>query len=79
MIPRGPRPSRGKVLEPSGSRRCTKTWAMPNQRMYETDPLICLECGGVRTVVALVEPPQADVIESILRHCGLCVPPRPGN
>jgi hypothetical protein len=26
-------------------------------------------------VVAFIEPPQADVIEKILRHCGLWNPP----
>jgi len=29
------------------------------------------ECGGQIQVVSFVEPPQADVIEAILSHCGL--------
>ena len=45
LIPWGPRPSRGKVLEPSASRRCTQTWAMLIKRLYEIDPLACPECG----------------------------------
>ncbi len=27
--------------------------------------------GGQMKVVAIIEPPQAEVIEKILRHCGL--------
>jgi hypothetical protein len=29
------------------------------------------KCGGRMEVVAFIEPPQQDVIEKILRHCGL--------
>ena len=41
------------------------------KRVYEVDPLVCAKCGGTMKVVAFIEPPQADVIEKILRHCGL--------
>ena len=41
------------------------------KRVYEVDPLSCPECGGQMAVVAFIEPPQADVIEKILSHCGL--------
>lgn len=41
------------------------------KRVYEVDPLCCPECGGQMKVVAFIEPPQADVIEEILKHCGL--------
>ena len=49
------------------------------KRVYEVDPLACPHCGGMMKVVAFIEPPQADVIEKILRHCGLWHPstPRP--
>jgi hypothetical protein len=47
------------------------------KRVYEFDPLACPECGGVMKVVAFIEPPQADVIEKILRHCGLWPPSSP--
>ena len=40
------------------------------KRVYEIDPLACSECGGAMKVVAFLEPPQADVIEKILQHCG---------
>ena len=41
------------------------------KRIYEVDPLSCPECGGQMKVVSFMEPPQADVIEAILKHCGL--------
>ncbi len=41
------------------------------KRVYEIDPLACPNCGGTMKVVAFLERPQADVIEKILRHCGL--------
>ena len=61
---------------PSGSRQ---SWAMLVKRVYEIDPLSCPECGGQMAVVAFIEPPQEDVIEKILRHCGLwpCSAARP--
>jgi len=37
----------------------------------EVDPLCCPECGGQMKVVSFIEPPQADLIEEILKHCGL--------
>ena len=41
------------------------------KRVYEVDPLSCTECGSQMQVVSFIEPPQADVIEKILKHCGL--------
>ena len=41
------------------------------KRVYEVDALACPQCGGRMKVVAFIEPPQTDVIEKILRHCGL--------
>ena len=41
------------------------------KRAYEFDPLCCPKCQAEMKVVAFLEPPQADVIEKILRHCGL--------
>ena len=52
----------------TGSRQ---SWAMLIKRVYEVDPLCCPECGGQMQVVSFIEPPQADVIEAILKHCGL--------
>ena len=47
------------------------------KRVYEVDPLSCPECGGQMKVVSFIEPPQADVIEAILKHCGLWQPRSP--
>ncbi|MCP4591912.1 MAG: hypothetical protein GY842_14350, partial [bacterium] len=41
------------------------------KRVYEVDPLECPHCGGQMKVVSFIERCQADVIERILRHCGL--------
>jgi len=51
--------------------RASQTWAMLIKRVYEVDPLLCPKCGGEMKVVAFIEPPQAEVIERILKHCGL--------
>jgi hypothetical protein len=47
------------------------TWAMLIKRVYEVDPLACPCCGGQMKIVSFIERCQADVIERILRHCGL--------
>jgi len=51
--------------------RSSQSWAVLIKRVYEVDPLSCQECGSQMRVVAFIEPPQRDVIEEILRHCGL--------
>ena len=51
--------------------RSSQTWAMLIKRVYEVDPLCCPQCGGEMKVVAFLEPPQREVIEKILLHCGL--------
>jgi hypothetical protein len=61
--------------DPPPPNRASQTWAMLIKRVYEMDPLECPNCGGQMKVVAFIEPPQADVIEKILRHCGLWNPP----
>ena len=57
--------------------RSSQTWAMLIKRVYEVDPLACPKCGGLMKVVAFIEPPQGEVIERILRHCGLWCPSAP--
>ena len=47
------------------------------KQVYEFDPLACPRCGGAMKVIAFIEPPQGDVIEKILRHCGLWHPSAP--
>jgi len=53
------------------STRCRQTWAMLIQRVYEVAPLSGPHWGGEMKVVTFLEPPQAEVIEKILRDCGL--------
>ena len=61
----------GEAPEVPTPSRSSQTWAMLIKRVYEIDPLACPQCGGQMTVIAFIEPPQGDVIEKILRHCGL--------
>ena len=64
--------SSASVGEEQASSSCShQSWAMLIKRVYEADPLTCPQCGGQMEVVTFIEPPQADVIERILRHCGL--------
>ena len=41
------------------------------KRVYEVDLLACPKWGQSMTVVSFIEPPQAEVIKKILKHCGL--------
>jgi hypothetical protein len=61
------------TLAPSPS----ATWAMLIKRVFEVNPLACPQCGGEMKVIAFIEPPQGEVIEKILRHCGLWQPAKP--
>jgi hypothetical protein len=72
QVEKAGKPSGGD--DPSGAAptRCTKTWAMLIKRVYEVDPLSCPRCGSEMAVVAFIDPPQSEVIEKILHHCGLC-------
>ena len=47
------------------------TWAMLIKRVYEVDPLECPKCGGTMKIISFIERGQQDVVERILRHCGL--------
>jgi hypothetical protein len=59
------------LSSPDPPRRASPTWAMLIQKVYEVDPLTCPDCGGTMKVIAFIDPPQEEVIEKILRHCGL--------
>ena len=41
------------------------------KQVYEADPLLCPKCGSEMKIIALIERHQTEVIENILRHCGL--------
>ncbi len=59
---------RGRVPIAGTARRVLRT--IGTRPLFRT-PLCCPECGGQMKVVSFIEPPQADVIEAILKHCGL--------
>jgi len=65
------KPSGGDDASGAAASRCSKTWAMLIKRVYEVDPMVCPRCGSEMAVVAFIDPPQGEVIEKILRHCGL--------
>ena len=41
------------------------------KRVYEVDPLVCPKCGSTMKIISFIERCQQDVVERILRHCGL--------
>ena len=51
---------------------CRMRWAALIKRVLEVDPLSCPKCGGEMKIIAFIERrDQRDVVEEILRHCGL--------
>jgi hypothetical protein len=79
-IPKPEHVAGGKIGEPDTSyrRTCRMKWAALIKAVYEEDPLKCLNCGGAMRIVSFIEKHQSDVVEKILRHCGLWkkAPPR---
>jgi hypothetical protein len=63
--------SGGQVADVPASSCSSQTWAMLIKRVYEVDPLSCPRCGSEMKVVTFIDPPQGEVIEKILKHCGL--------
>ena len=57
----GPGPRAGSV----------STWAMLLKRVFEVDPLECPKCGCRMKIISFIERRQSEVIEKILRHCGM--------
>jgi len=53
------------------AREARKGWAALIKQVYELDPLQCPKCGAEMKVIAFIERRQTEVIEKILRHCGL--------
>jgi hypothetical protein len=49
-------------------------WAALLKQVYEVDSLPCPKCGGTMKIISFIERRQHEVIEKILRHCGLCLP-----
>ena len=53
------------------AREARKGWAALIKQVYEADPIRCRRCGSVMKIIAFIEPHQTEVMEKILRHCGL--------
>lgn len=53
------------------AREARKGWAALIKQVYEADPLCCPKCGSAMKIISFIERHQTDVIEKILRHCGL--------
>jgi hypothetical protein len=47
------------------------SWAALIKKVYEVDPLRCPECGGEMKIISFIEKCQPEVVEKILRHCGM--------
>ena len=47
------------------------SWAALVNRVFEVDPLECPQCGSRMKIISFIERCQRDVVEKILRHCGL--------
>ncbi len=58
-------------MRPPTAREARKKWAALIMQVYEKDPLLCPKCGCEMKRIAFIEPGQSEVIEKILRHCGL--------
>ena len=65
----------GEANDPSPTRRTlSKRWRELLYRIYEVDPLICLNCGAKMKILAFIIEPA--VIRQILDHLGKGAPPR---
>jgi len=53
------------------AKQCRQRWAALIKQVYETDPLVCPQCGGAMRIIAFIEKRQEDVLRKILEHCGL--------
>ncbi len=63
------REARAAANRPSSSD--ASSWAALLKRVFEVDPLECPKCGSRMKVIAFIERRQRDVVEKILRHCGM--------
>jgi hypothetical protein len=61
----------GLPARPPTAREARKGWAALLKQVYEADPLLCPRCGSEMKIIAFIERHQTEVIEKILRHCGL--------
>jgi hypothetical protein len=61
----------GESILGADRKTARKRWAALIKQVYETDPLVCPKCGGEMKIISFIERHQSEVIEKILRHCGL--------
>jgi hypothetical protein len=61
----------GMAVRSPSARKARKGCAAPIKQVYEADPLCCPKCGSAMKIIALLGRHQTEVIERILRHCGL--------
>ena len=55
-----------RIDEPPANTRRKASWARLIQKVYEVDPLECVNCGSNMRIIALID--NVDVVERILRH-----------
>jgi len=53
------------------AREARKGWAALIKQVYASDPIRCPQCGAEMKIIAFIERHQTEVIQKILRHCGL--------
>ncbi len=70
---RGPAAPEGHVASPRApsAREARKRRAALIKQVYEADPMACPQCGSAMKIIGFIERHQGDMIEKILRHCGL--------
>ena len=60
------------IDEPAANTHRKSAWARLIQKVYEVDPLACVNCGSNMRIIALID--DVDVVEQILKHLKIRVP-----
>ena len=53
------------------AKEARKRWAALIKQVFEADPLLCPKSGAQMKIISFIERDQSEVMEKILRHCGL--------
>jgi len=56
------------VIDPDENKKPNRNWARLIQKIYEVDPLTCLQCQGLMRIISIIE--DQEVIDRILIHFG---------
>jgi hypothetical protein len=59
-------PSHPPIIEDEPNYAPSRGWAEMIRKVYETDPLLCPQCGGQMQIIAFIEDHK--VIDKIIRH-----------